>query len=49
MLKAFANETAVAEARIIHRIQHENVVRLIDLVEVTGVTLLVLEHVHGGD
>ena len=48
VLKAVGNEEAATEAQALKGLQHPNIIRLIDVVEVPGVTLLVLEFADGG-
>ncbi len=48
VLKAASAEVTGAEARMLRDLQHPNVVRFVDIVDVTGLTLLVLEYVEGG-
>jgi len=49
VLKAVTNEAATAEARILRTLAHPNIVRFVEVVEVTGLTLLVLDYAEGGD
>ncbi len=49
VLKAVMADIAAQEAELLRRIDHPNIVRFVDIIEVTGVTLLVLEFETGGD
>jgi len=49
VLKALASDAAAAEARLLSRFRHTNIVRFVEILEVTGRTLLVIEHAPGGD
>ncbi len=48
VVKAAPNDVTAAEARILRDLRHPNVVGFVDVIEVTGFTLLVLEYVEGG-
>jgi hypothetical protein len=48
VLKATTSVAAAAEAHILQQVQHANVVRLLEVVELPGMALLVLEYVDGG-
>ena len=48
VLKALGSEEAANEAHALKGLQHPNIIRLIDVIEVPGVTLLVLEFADGG-